>query len=313
MKLNLLPAEASRGNLRPLLIAMGAVIALGAIAASVLMISHARGQLAKAQERALALEAPYQKTVAISNEADTVIESATDIDRNLKLANAMLEHNPKHVRLADEVLSYVPNFFRVTNYTAAAVNETTSVVTLTGVLRSKSEYSMMPMALLRIPDAINVTRSGYVSVDKIVPALTEIDQVGTRLLPGEETHPGDPWEHFQAHLQEAQDERRTGFQNVGGFGSGTDDPRGAMPDWSLTTFTITIARNMQAPDARATLVAGGQAPAAAAPGGAAPAPGGRGVAPGPGAPPVGGPGTPIGGPGTPQGASGQIADNPGDL
>jgi hypothetical protein len=207
----------------------------------------------------------------------------------------------------------VPNFFRVTNYTAAAVNETTSVVTLTGVLRSKSEYSMMPMALLRIPDAINVTRSGYVSVDKIVPALTEIDQVGTRLLPGEETHPGDPWEHFQAHLQEAQDERRTGFQNVGGFGSGTDDPRGAMPDWSLTTFTITIARNMQAPDARATLVAGGQAPAAAAPGGAAPAPGGRGVAPGPGAPPVGGPGTPIGGPGTPQGASGQIADNPGDL
>ena len=61
---------------------------------------------------------------------------------------------------------------------ATPIDDNTSTVTLVGTLDSYQQYSDLMLALLRFPDAQSVGRNSYVSTDKIVPALTEVDQNG---------------------------------------------------------------------------------------------------------------------------------------
>jgi len=303
MKLNLLPTYVSREGqsrvawvIASLLIVVGLVGALGFV---VLGKKELNDQIARAKN----LEPQAALALSTAKQADDVMASASGLDRNLKLSKAMTEHNSVYVDLYRDVLKYMPTFFRVTSVTATPVGQEECSVTITGVIKTHQQYADIMLALLRIPDVTNVTRSGYTINDPYVPALTENDTVGRKILPGESNIPSDPMARMEALISRAASQP-SGYQNVSGFGQ-EEVAKGAMPNWSNVTFVLTIKnRKMQAPDPRATLTA---APAAAAnaagPGGMPPmgpmgAPGAPGMpmgapgAPGVGAPPAGGPATP---------------------
>jgi hypothetical protein len=288
MKLNLLPTYVSREGqsrvawvIATLLIVIGLVGALG-------LIFLGRKDLNDQTARAKALEPQAALALSTAKQADDVMASASGLDRNLKLSKAMTEHNSVYVDLYRDVLKYMPTFFRVTSVTATPVGESECSVTITGVIKTHQQYADIMLALLRIPDVTNVTRSGYVITDPYVPALTEADRDGRKILPGESNIPSDPMARMEALIARAA-AQPSGYMNVSGFGQ-EEVAKGAMPNWSTVTFVLTIKnRKMQAPDPRGTLSAQ-PATAAAAPGGTSP----MGA---PGMPSMGAPGGPgIGGP-----------------
>lgn len=265
MKLNLLPTTVSKSGTYALAIAACVVMALAGIGAAIYMIMFSTAQLNAQRDRAQQLDPYYAQVKAVSDEANTIIASSTDIDRNLKLANAMQEHNGDYIRLYEDVFGVIPAWFRVTSINAAPANEAYATVTINGVLRTNQQYSDMMLALSRMPGLVQLGRSGFVDTSPQRPALSETDQIGTPIRPGETPLPSDPWERFNAMVARGAQTPR-GFRNISGFGSGTIDPRGPMTDWSAVTFTLVVQANIQTPDPVATLRAGGAATANPAPG-----------------------------------------------
>jgi len=271
MKLNLLPTYVSKEGQSRTAWAVSGLLALGSIAAAVFLISSSSARLKAAREEVTLWEQKAADALATGKKADEIIAKATTVDRNLKLATAMNEHNAVYPNLYGEVMRYVPSFYRVTSMTAAPNGANACTVTLTGQMKSYQQYADVVLALLRIPDAINVSRAGYNLEDPLVPSLNETDQVGAPIKPGETNLPSDPMERMNEIIARANSEP-TGFQDVNGFG--TDAPvKGPMPGWSTVTLNITLARNIQTPNPMATLRAGlaGGAGGAGAPAGGTPA------------------------------------------
>jgi hypothetical protein len=152
------------------------------------------------------------------------------------------------------------------------------------------------LALLRIPGATSVSRTGFQMGDQYVPNLSVTDQTGRPIRPGEPPIPDDPLQRLDYFVARGG---TTGYTGVGGFGSGPENAvRGAMPNASQVTVTVTfpfeypkanpVYRGLLGPDPIATLRAAGSAPAGGA--GTLPAgPAGPPGAPGPAAGPAGGP------------------------
>jgi hypothetical protein len=263
MKLNLLPTHVSKETqVRNAVIASG-VLALAGIVAAVGMTLYGKQHLAAAKAEADVWRPRAEAALATSRKADEIMAKSVYIDRNLKLAKAMGEHCSAYPNLYDEVLKYLPRFFRVTALSATAVNETTTNVQITGVLQTFQQYSDVMLALLQIPGAVNVSRTGFVDGRMIVPNLTEADQLGTPIVPTETNLPSDPFARFEERIARAESAPR-GFLDVGGFGRPEVDDRGAMPEWSQVGLAVTLQRNLQTPNPRATLVAQGAAPAPSA-------------------------------------------------
>lgn len=264
MKLNLLPNEVSKGGLLKVAVAASVLLVVASVLGALYLINFSKTEVTRAQERVTALKPLYDKAMATSKEADTIMASSIDLDRNLKLAEAMQLHNGKVVQLYDEVQSYLPSWFRMTSLTASPSDQAT-VVNISGVLYSYQQYADMMLALARIPDVVTVGRTGFTDPSKKTPGLIETDQRGTPIKPGETNLPSDPWERFNEMITRAGT-APSGYLNAGGFGSGEPVVRGTMPDWSAVTFSIVMNRNIQVPDPGATLRAGGaagQAPAGA--------------------------------------------------
>jgi hypothetical protein len=187
--------------------------------------------------------------------ADTIIAEMTNIDRNIKLTQAMLDHNRKQVELYREVMSYVPSYYRLTSINSSPTGPDGLTVNMTGVLKTHQQYADLVLALYRMPGVTNVTRSGYAIVDPRVPALNESDQIGTTVKPGEANLPSDPDERMAALIQRANQPQ--GFLGINNFGT-ENAVKGAMPDWSTVSVTMTITgRNIQPPNPRGTLIQGG--------------------------------------------------------
>lgn len=276
MKLNLVPANVSKSGGS----SMGAIIAavllglLGIlIAAGMIFMSNKQLADAKAEAQSKAQAAADAQATSLA--AIEQINKATIIDRNVKLADAMTQHNYKYVDLYNDVMSYIPSYYRITNLNANPSTPETTTVTMVGQLKDFSQYADLAIALWKIDGAVDVQRAGYVVNDPSVPALTEADQIGTPLKPGETPLPSTWEERMNALIGRAASEPG-GFLGAGGFGS-TDNltARGPMPGWSTVTMTVTLTRAMQTPDPRTTIFSGG-GPAA-------------------GAPPVAGFGQPVGG------------------
>lgn len=288
MKLNLLPTYVSKEGQAKTAMVLAVVIFLVCLVASAGLIVFSTNRLATVRGQVEELRPQAQAVLTFSQQADTIIGEVTGIDRNIKLADAMIAHNDAYINLYEEVKGYLPSFFRLRSISATPITQQSSAVTITGVLQSHQQYADMVLALLRMPDAVNVQRSGFVLADPFVPALNEFDQDGRPILPGEANIPSDPMDRLNTLIARAA-ATPTGFMNVGGFGTGTV-VRDAMPEWSLVSFVVTLNnRDLFAPDARATL----RGPAAAAAPGMGPM--------GPGMGPMGpmGPmGMPGGGPGT---------------
>ncbi len=290
MKLNLLPTYVTKEKLAKtawvfsgLIMIVGLVIALGLTFLSQKRLKDSREGLSDLQNQAAA-------AVATSAEADDVLAQAQGIIRDTSLAEAMLQHNSAYPDLYDSVKRYIPPYFRVTSMSAAPIDETTSTVTLVGVLQNYQQYADLMLALMRMhnPDVVTVARSGFVDNVPMVPALSEQDQIGAPRRANEGPVPTDVTQRLQYLQSQAQS---PGYAGVGGFGSGQPGTRGAMPDWSQVTVNLVVKRDLQVPDARRTLAesAAGAAATGGQPFGA-------------GGPPIGAPaGPPVGAPGGPPG------------
>lgn len=285
MKLNLLPTYVSKeGQIRSVLIG-SAVMTLAAIGASLFLILSSRGELARQKERVEELRPAAERAVEVAKQADTIIASATGIDRNLKLAEAMSKHNSTYLELYREVLGYVPPFYRVTRIQATPVDDKTCNVQLTGVLGTFQQYADLMLALYRIEGAQRVSRSGFQVTDRYVPGLNLQDQIGLPIRPGEARLPSDPLARLDALVQRSGG--ATGaFEGAGGFGSAAPGQRGAMPGYSVVTVGVvlqTVAdasgkvvknRDIRTPNPRATIAAAAAGPQPTAP--PPPGPGPRG-------------------------------------
>ncbi len=258
MKLNLLPQSVSKaGALRGAIVA-AVVLALAGIAIGAGLIAVSAGAKASAKQDAIDKQKLAADAKATADQADAQIAAATVITRNQKLAEAMNEHNRKYVDLYRDVLRYVPAYYRVTSLNAVPQAEGVTTVTVSGYLETYRQYADLAIALWKIPDAVSVSRAGYEIDSAAVPPLTESDQVGAPIRPGESPLPSDQLELLEA-LQSRAASQPEGFLNQGGFGTLDDTNRGAMPGYSQVTMTLTIARDMRTPDPRATITAGATA------------------------------------------------------
>ena len=294
MKLNLLPAYVGKEKATKVAWVLMALISVASIAVAVLLNVYSAGELAKARERNEDLRPRAQAVVDEAAKADALLagQDAQQIVKNILLADAMKAHNTVYADLYDEVRRYVPGFFRVISMSAQPLDAQNAAITLTGTVRTHQEYADLMLALLRFPEAASVSRSGYQITSPFVPSLTEFDQTGRPIRPGETQIPDDPMQRLEYFLARGS---VTGFTGAGGFGTGPG-PRGAMPDASVVNVVLTVPRALQTPDPTATLsgagAAGGGFGGFGGPGGAM---GGFG-APGMGIPGRGLPGAPPGGP-----------------
>lgn len=275
MKLNLLPTYVSKEKQGRFAFVLSALIALGCLALMIFMTRSSRDALAAEKQRIADARPNAQLAVATSKRADAVIAENRGLILNINLADSMNKHNTVYPDLFDEVRKYIPNFYRISSMAAVPNGAESCTVTMTGYLSSFQEYADLMIALLRIPGATAVSRSGFQFNEPGVPGLIPEDQQGRILRPGEPRIPDDPHDRLDQQIANAQ---VTSFQNAGGFGtSETPIVRGAMPTQSTVTVAVVIAgKNIQTPNPRQTLAESaalwGGAPAAAGqPGQPAPA------------------------------------------
>lgn len=283
MKLNLLPTHVSKAGAARTATILSLLLAVLSILASVFLILKSKSTLQDSEKLVEAWEPAAKRAVDTGKMADTIMAESTVLIRNIDLAQAMMKHNSTYTDLYDEVLSYVPSWFRVTSISAIPTSETQCAVNLTGVLKTQQQYADVMLALLRIPGAQTVGRAGYSINDPFVPNLITEDQLGLPIRPGAARQPSDPVQRL--YFLMATSGTTTGFAGTGGFGTPDASPKGAMPDWSQVTLQVILNdRKIQTPNPRATLAQQGAAPAPSTGGG-----GGGTTAPtGGSAPPAGG-------------------------
>lgn len=257
MKLNLLPTHVSKESATKVAWLATGVMSLAAVAAGIFAVGYSSNEKSKAMARDAEAKPAYDTAVKTSARADEIMASSVVIDRNVKLADAMIKHNSKYPELFREVLSYVPSFFRVNSIAAVPTSADSCTVTMQGVLQNYQQYADLMLAMLRIKGATNVTRAGFTDLRPVVPPLREQDQIGTPVKPGEGPLPSDPRARLDELVQRAS-QPPTGFLNANGFGLPADQ-KGAMPEWSLTTITVTLNRDITTPNPRATLTSQGGA------------------------------------------------------
>ncbi len=280
MKLNLLPQSVSKAGAAKGMIFVALLLAVLGILAGVGLTLMSEGALATAKADA---EAKMQRAVdakATADHADKQIAEAAIINRSQALSEAMIAHNRTYVDLYADVLKHVPAYYRIDSISAVPASPQQTTVTLNGYLETFRQYADLSVALWKIPDAVAVSRAGYQLDRASVPNLTEADQTGLPVKPGQTPLPTDPLDRMEAMIARAAGEPR-GFLNQGNFGA-VEGARQAMPGYKQVTMTLTLARNVQTPDPRATIAGAGAAGAASVPpNGFGGVPGG-GAAPGPG-------------------------------
>lgn len=289
MKLNLLPTKIATGEKSRSAVIQAIILGVIGIVVAVMLIVLSSQSLSKAKSDEADARTQAQAAVDKAAQADAIMGSdvVNSVARDVNLSKAMMTHNSVYPDLYDEVRRYIPPFFRVTSMSAAPVDDKTSTVTLTGVITSYQQYADLMLALLRIPGATGVSRSGFQDDDAYVPGLNATDQTGRIIKPGQSNLPDDPYARLQALEAQAQ---APGYLGAGNFGSSPDLTRGAMPGESLITVQVTLPKDLQTPDPRATLtqpVGSGGATASAGAAGIPAGPGGPAGVPA-GAPPEGG-------------------------
>jgi Tfp pilus assembly protein PilN len=284
MKLNLLPATVSRGAQIKTAVAISVVFAILGFVVAILLTITSRGNLQAARDDYVAQQQPAARAVATAASANELMSrpEVQNLVTDVSLAEAMMRHNDAYPDLYNSLRPYIPPYFRLTRISAAPLSDTQSTVTMTGTLKTFQQYADLMLSLMLYKDAVSVSRSGFTNDEMIVPQLVSTDQNGRPRKPNETPVPDDPLERL-AYFQNQP--KPAGYQGIGNYGSGTDLPRGAMPDESLVTVQMVVNRPLQTPNPQATITSRGG-------GGGVPGPGGGGM---PGAAPGMMPGAPGGG------------------
>lgn len=295
MKLNLLPQTEKKSRQGKSAIILATLIVLGSIAGYGALTLLPTFALNQAKSGIDTLERQVADADAKSKSADVIIAQAAPILRNAQLAKAMIDHNDAYPKLYNDIKRYIPPYYRIQTISASPVSDTQSQLVLTGTLTGYQKYADLMLALMRFKDATSISREGYNLNDPVVPALDLTDQKGTMKRAGEAPVPEDGLERL-AYFQAKAAAAPSGYQSLG-YGSGTDEVRGPLPDASVVTIRMTVSRDLRVPLAAETLRSGGG-------GAAAPAFGGR--PGGPGGPPSG-----FGPPGGQLGPAGPPGSGPG--
>lgn len=285
MKLNLLPTTEKKSRQGKTAIVLAMLIVLGSLAGAAALTFIPKSRLETAKNGIDDLAKKVADNDATSKKADEVIATAADVIRNAQLAQAMIDHNDVYPKLYDDLKRYIPAYYRIQSINAVPLGEGSSRITLVGTLSGYQRYADLMLALMRFKDARTISRAGYNLNDPVVPALDPTDQLGKPIKPGEGPIPDDGLQRL-AYFQAKASAAPKGYLATGGYGDGADDVRGALPNASIVTITMDVARDLRVPLAADTL----RAPAATGGAGAA-VPPGFGGAPGvPGS--VGAPGAP---------------------
>jgi len=262
MKLNLLPSHVSKGKSVQGAIIAALVIFVASLVATGAMIAISNSKLTKATQLASDWETPAKNAVDTSAKADVIIAKATPLIINSNLAMEMQKHNAVYPAFYNRILPYIPSFYRISSLSATPMSADSVTVSMAGVLKTHQQYADLMLALNRIPGVQTVTRSGYQVAYQIVPALSEQDQKGIAVKPGETALPDNPLDRLEALIARGG---TTGYVGSGGFGSGQPGFRGAMPDWSTVRVTVVLPGNLQTPNPRQTLMTVGSSASASVP------------------------------------------------
>jgi len=252
MKLNLLPTTEKKSRQGKTAIVLAMLIVLGSLAGAAALTFIPKTKLEAAKEPIPALEKRVADNQATSAKADEVIATAADVIRNAQLAKAMIDHNDAYPKLYDDLKRYIPAYYRIQSINAVPLGEGVSQITLVGTLSGYQRYADLMLALMRFKDAQTITRAGYNLNDPIVPALDPTDQKGKMIKPGDGPIPDDGLQRL-AYFQAQASAAPKGYLGTGGFGSGTDEVRGALPNASVVTITMNVARDLRVPLAADTL------------------------------------------------------------
>lgn len=258
MKLNLLPTSVSREKTVRRAVVIAVLLSLASILLSVGMIVTSKKDLDSAKAAALEVKPQAEQVATLAASADTIITQAEPYLRNVGLVKAIDQHVDVYPKFYAGLMPYIPNFFRVITMQATPIDGSTANVTLVGVIKNQVMYNDLKFALLRIPGVNSIQPSPIGTDNLIVPNLTPQDETGRIRKQSEPTIPDDPMDRLNLFLSKGG---VTGYQNQGFFGSGTPQPRQAMPDYNVVTVVFTMPGNLQTPDVRATLAAAGAAPA----------------------------------------------------
>lgn len=248
MKLNLAPkGGAKKGASSKLAWAFASVMLLLSLVAGFFLVTTSSKALADAKQRRSDSLRAAAEAVNEAKKANLVIASSQGLATNIQLAKDINDHNAKYTTFYRDVMPYIPGFLRLTRISVTPVSETACQLNLSGVLYSAQQYADASVALLRIPGAVAISRTGYAPRPVIVPGLSEADQQGVPFRVGGAPLPEDPIERMEAIIARAN-EGTIGFANLGNYGSATPATRGALPTGSAVTFTISLADTGNLPD-----------------------------------------------------------------
>ncbi|MBS1717121.1 MAG: hypothetical protein JSS72_05255 [Armatimonadetes bacterium] len=254
MKLNLLPSSLGPGKSILPAIFLSIVMLVASTVASIIMIRTSAQALKDETDRANGLRPQVDKLATVSAKADEIALRAVPIVRNINLFNAMQKASDVYPAAYDSVLPYIPPFYRIFTLNVAPSGGN-MVVNMSGVIKGYQQYNDLLLALLRIPGATGITRSGMGIRTKITPGISVIDQEGRTKFPDEGVIPDDPEGQVNRAISQGG---VTGFVNAGGFGTAGNGPRGAMPLATLINVQFTVPRNIATiPNPRATIAEAG--------------------------------------------------------
>ena len=308
MKLNLLPTTVSKGRQAQSAVFLSALIAIiGVVIGGALNVTSSQAlDTAKSEQQASV--GPAQEAYSKSQEADSIMndEKSVALIRNASLAKAMIDHNDVYPALYESIKPYIPAFYRINSISASSAGGNATVI-LVGTLDTYQQYADLMLAFSRYPKLSSISRSGFSGKFEVVPNINQTDTEGRPRTLDTAPIPDDKFARLAYFQAQVQQEAYTG---VGNFGTGTDNTRGAMPDSSLVTVTMTIPYDLQVPEPRLTLTAGagGAAASTGAATAAGPPPGTGGPPPGAGRGPGTGAGTGATGAGSKKGGKGATDD-----
>lgn len=264
MKLNLLPTTVSREKTARRAWVFTIFLSLISLALAIFMIITSKAALEDAKARALEIKPKAEQAATTAASADTEVADAAPFLRNVALVKAMDDHTDVYPDFYKKLLPSIPDFFRVTSIQVNTLDANTASVTMNGVIKNQRLYNELLFALLRIPGVTAVNRSPIPSDVVVVPNLTPQDLIGKPRKQSEGTIPDDPDARLNYYLARGG---VTSYQNVSNFGSGSEEPRGAMPTYNAVAVTFNMPAKLQVPNIRDALAQAGSAPA----GGGAPA------------------------------------------
>ncbi len=258
MKLNLLPTTVSKGKQAKSGIVFSAMIAVAGAIGAIFVSTTSSQALTQAKSDYDQSVGPAAAAYSKSIEADAILEAPSSVAliRDAKLADEMIRHNDVYPALYDSLKPYIPSFYRVNSMFASPTGAGTSTITLVGTIKTYQQYADLMLAFSRYPGVQSVGRAGFNWNETFVPNISPLDQIGLPHKLNEAPVPEDKFARIAYFESQVQPQ---GYSGVSNYGSGTDNTRGAMPDYSLVTVTLAVQKDLMVPLPRATLAATGGA------------------------------------------------------